>query len=64
MGAFLLDDLSSELDAGHRDRILGALRELDTQVFVTAIDGSAIDAADWPDASRFHVEHGHIREAQ
>ncbi|MCK5479912.1 MAG: DNA replication/repair protein RecF [Gammaproteobacteria bacterium] len=64
MGAFLLDDLSSELDAGHRARILGALRELDTQVFVTAIDDSAIDAADWRDARRFHVEHGNIRETR
>ena len=51
MGAFLLDDISSELDAGHRTRIIGALRELDTQVFVTAIDDAAIDAADWCDAS-------------
>jgi DNA replication and repair protein RecF len=64
MGAFLLDDLSSELDAGHRARILDALRELDTQVFVTAIDDTAIDAEDWQDARRFHVEHGDIREAQ
>ena len=64
MGAFLLDDLSSELDAGHRSRILGALRELDTQVFVTAIDAAAIDAADWQEAGRFHVEHGHIQAAQ
>jgi len=64
MGAFLLDDISSELDAGHRTRILCALRELDTQVFVTAIDEAAIDADDWADARRFHVEHGDIREAQ
>ena len=64
MGAFLLDDISSELDAGHRTRILCALRELDTQVFVTAIDDAAIDADDWADARRFHVEHGDIREAQ
>jgi len=64
MGAFLLDDISSELDAGHRARILHALRELDTQVFVTAINDAAIDADDWADTRRFHVEHGDIREAQ
>ena len=64
MGAFLLDDISSELDAGHRTRILSALRALDTQVFVTAIDEMAMDADDWADARRFHVEHGDIREAQ
>ena len=63
-GAFLLDDLSSELDAGHRSRILGALRELNSQVFVTAIDAAVIDAGDWQKASRFHVEHGHIQTAR
>ncbi len=64
MGAFLLDDLTSELDAGHRSRILGALRSLATQVFVTAIDAAAIDAADRQDARRFHVEHGDIQAAR
>jgi len=64
MGAFLLDDISSELDAGHRARILCALRELETQVFVTAIDDAAIVADDWTDARRFHVEHGNIRVVQ
>jgi DNA replication and repair protein RecF len=64
MGAFLLDDISSELDAGHRTRILCALRELDTQVFVTAICDASLDADEWADARRFHVEHGDIREAQ
>ncbi len=64
MGAFLLDDISSELDDEHRRRILCALRELDTQVFVTAINDAAIDADDWADARMFHVEHGDIREAQ
>ena len=64
MGAFLLDDLSSELDARHQARIIKALRELDTQVFVTAIDDAIIDATDWRDASRFHVEHGDIQAAR
>ncbi|MGB5438311.1 MAG: DNA replication/repair protein RecF [Gammaproteobacteria bacterium] len=63
-GAFLLDDLSSELDGGHRSRILAALRELNSQVFVTAIDAALIDAGDWQKASRFHVEHGHIQTAR
>ena len=64
MGAFLLDDLSSELDTRHQTRIIKALRELDTQVFVTAIDEAIIDAQDWADASRFHVEHGDIKAAR
>jgi DNA replication and repair protein RecF len=63
-GAFLLDDLSSELDSGHRSRLLEVLRDLDTQVFVTAIDDAVIDPGCWPDARRFHVEQGDIREVQ
>ena len=45
-------------------RILGALCELGSQVFVTAIDDAGIDAADWRDARRFHVEQGDIQAAQ
>ena len=59
-GAFLLDDLASELDAGHQARILAALAELGTQVFVTAIDASSLDLSGWPEQQRFHVEHGHV----
>jgi DNA replication and repair protein RecF len=58
MGAFLLDDLASELDSNHQARVLDALRHLHTQVFVTAIEGNAIDITDWQDACRFHVEQG------
>ena len=61
-GAFLLDDLTSELDEDFRLRVLAALRELNTQVFVTAIEGGSIDTAAWPSARRFHVEHGCIQE--
>jgi DNA replication and repair protein RecF len=62
VGAFLLDDLSSELDEDFRLRVLTALRELNTQVFVTAIEGLSIDVAAWPSSRRFHVEHGCIQE--
>ena len=61
-GAFLLDDLASELDAGHQARILSALAELGTQVFVTAIDAGSLDLSGWPERRRFHVEQGEIRE--
>jgi DNA replication and repair protein RecF len=61
-GAFLLDDIASELDAGHQARILSALAEMDTQVFVTAIDASALDLTAWSRQKRFHVEHGEIQE--
>jgi recombinational DNA repair ATPase RecF len=41
---------------------LAALRALEVQVFITAIDETALEAADWPAQRRFHVEHGQIRE--
>jgi DNA replication and repair protein RecF len=61
-GAFLLDDLASELDADHQARVLSALAQLGTQVFVTAIDATALDLSAWTERKRFHVEHGEIRE--
>jgi DNA replication and repair protein RecF len=61
-GAFLLDDLTSELDQANQQRVLQALRDLDAQVFVTAIEGDRIDTAGWRETRRFHVEHGVIQE--
>ena len=61
-GAFLLDDLTSELDEAHRGRVLAALRELNAQVFVTAIQGESIDLSVWGPGRLFHVEHGVIHE--
>lgn len=63
-GAFLLDDLASELDADHQARVLSALAQLGTQVFVTAIDAAALDLSAWTERKRFHVEHGDIRELE
>jgi len=59
-GAFLLDDLGSELDDTHQARVLGALRQLDAQVFVTAIESQSIDLGDWSELHMFHVEQGRI----
>jgi DNA replication and repair protein RecF len=61
-GAFLLDDLASEMDADHQLRIIAALAELQAQVFITAISPQAIHGDHWPVNKRFHVEHGDIRE--
>ena len=61
-GALLLDDLGSELDEEHQSRILYCLKEIGTQVFVTAIDSHTASKADWPGMKRFHVEHGVVRE--
>lgn len=57
---FLIDDLASELDSAHRDRVLGQLYKLQAQVFLTAIDGAVIDTGIWPEHQQFHVEHGGI----
>lgn len=61
-GVFLLDDLGSELDEAHQRRVLQALRELDAQVFVSAIEGERLDTSGWERVARFHVEHGNVRE--
>jgi DNA replication and repair protein RecF len=61
-GAFLLDDLTSELDEAHQSRILRALRQLEAQVFVTAIQAESVDLSAWQPARLFHVEHGRVRE--
>jgi DNA replication and repair protein RecF len=62
MGAFLLDDLTSELDARHQHRVLTALRDLNTQVFVSAIEPDAVAAVAWQEVKKFHVEHGVVQE--
>lgn len=59
---FLIDDLPSELDSGHRERVLRRLQDLNAQVFLTAIEPEAIDAAGWPERRLFHVEHGRVEE--
>lgn len=61
-GAFLLDDLASELDAEHQTRILSSLANLQAQVFVTAIDIGVRQSGGWPVDKMFHVKHGGIRE--
>lgn len=61
-GAFLLDDLTSEMDAEHQARIIEALAGLQAQVFVTSIDPHAVSCNHWPLNKRFHVEHGAIQE--
>ena len=61
-GAFMLDDLTSELDEVHQSRVLQSLRQLQAQVFVTAIQADSIDFSAWQPQRLFHVEHGSINE--
>jgi DNA replication and repair protein RecF len=60
LGAFLLDDIGSELDENHRQRVLEALRGLGVQLFVSSIEALPAVLADWPDAQLFHVKHGRV----
>jgi len=62
MGAFLLDDLTSELDVRHQRRVLSALCDLHAQVVVSSIEPTGIDTSAWPSVKKFHVEHGVIQE--
>jgi len=60
---FLLDDLASELDRAHQQRLLEGLRDSGAQVFVTGTEAvpGLLDPA-WPVVT-FHVEHGRVRPA-
>lgn len=59
---YLIDDLPSELDRGHRKALCMLLEELGCQVFVTCVDHRDLAecwSVDMP-VSMFHVEHGNI----
>lgn len=57
----LLDDLASELDRGHQQRVLARLLASGTQVFLTGTEvPAALSALDTP-VRLFHVEQGTIR---
>ncbi len=56
----LIDDLPAELDPRNRARVTRALAELDTQLFVTAIEPGLLDAAPWREARTFQLARGAI----
>jgi len=56
----LIDDLPAELDPDNRARVTQALAELDTQLFVTAIEPGLLDAASWGEARIFQLARGEI----
>ncbi len=59
---YLIDDLPSELDVVHCQRVCGILSSLEAQVFVTGVDRRDV-LEHWPDKSRlsmFHVEQGSV----
>ena len=54
----LLDDLASELDAGHLAAVLDSATACAGQVWITGVLEPALDREN----KRFHVEHGTVRE--
>tara|TARA_R110001592_G_scaffold363402_1_gene688321 strand:+ start:28732 stop:29820 length:1089 start_codon:yes stop_codon:yes gene_type:complete len=62
---YLLDDLASELDIQHREKVGKLLFHLGAQTFITGVVREDV-ALSWPKESEqismFHVEHGGITE--
>ncbi|MBT5229765.1 MAG: DNA replication/repair protein RecF [Methylococcales bacterium] len=57
----LVDDLTSELDQHHLQKLYEIIMGLDTQVFITAISDNFTSGVKIPSHSKmFHVEHGHL----
>lgn len=60
---FLLDDVGAELDADKRELFIDGLLDMDTQVFVTAIESSQLEFIHkYNEKKMFHVEHGSVKE--
>ena len=60
---FLLDDVGAELDIDKRERFIDGLLDMDTQVFVTAIEREQLSFINkYNEKKMFHVEHGHVTE--
>jgi DNA replication and repair protein RecF len=59
---FLVDDLPSELDSRHRQRLLQALQRLGAQGFITAIEPDSLDSTDGRIEKMFHVKQGGVTE--
>ncbi len=58
----LLDDLSAELDADHRERVMAEAVATGGQVFVTALEPDRVPVAADCSPAWFHVEQGQVRE--
>lgn len=58
-GVLLLDDPAAELDRRRVALLIDAVRRMDTQLFVTALDLDTLPRD--LDARLFHVEHGELR---
>ena len=58
---YLIDDLPSELDPEKSEILLGTLKALDAQVFITSITSAPLESLTTPvDSQLFHVKEGDI----
>ncbi len=58
---YLIDDLPSELDMDKQSLILGIIKELQSQVFITGITTETLqELANHPESCMFHVEQGEL----
>lgn len=56
---YLIDDLAAELDPQKREVLMEALVQLNSQVFITAIEESTVnELSHFSSNKMFHVEHG------
>jgi DNA replication and repair protein RecF len=58
-----LDDLASELDRNHQQRVLKHLLTCGAQVFVTGTEPPAVLEAVGAPVHKFHVEHAAVLPA-
>ena len=58
---FLLDGLSSELDRERTNKLLELLSERENQIWITTTDPSYLSGMPFSKRTRFHVEHGKIK---
>jgi DNA replication and repair protein RecF len=58
----VLDDLASELDARHQQRVLAYLQESGAQIFISGTARPDV-VVDGPSMATFHVEHGSLHRA-
>ena len=55
-----LDDLASELDQAHQRHVLRSLRATGAQIWLTATQAPDALASEWPEHSKFNVEHQQV----
>ena len=58
----LIDDLASELDGIHRNRLMRLLTHLDAQILITSVEDESMPEVERDQVLWFHVERGKVVE--